>query len=323
VGCGNVGSRHLQGLVTLSNYYPIEINVIEPNPMAREIAINRIGLIQRNNLNLKLSWLGQLDNINEESDLTIVATLATGRIQLLDSLLKKGHRKFIIEKMVCQSVKEYDFLLELFEKHHAKGWVNCVCRSFEFYQKIKNKLPSSTSIILNVTSGNLGLGSNAIHYLDLFSYFIGKEGYNLKIIGNHLYPALLTNRRENKLVEFAGSIIAQAGANHYCLLTFSAEKKNSAVIFLQTDHIRFMVDEWSTKAYWAGETNQWKWEDTEFRYQHISELVTSYAVDIFETDECVLSSIEQSYITHKELFHVFNTHYQVITGIPIDLCPIT
>ena len=39
IGCGNVGSRHLQALAKTS--FELEVNVVEPDENAKEIAENR------------------------------------------------------------------------------------------------------------------------------------------------------------------------------------------------------------------------------------------------------------------------------------------
>ena len=46
VGCGNVGSRHLQAIVKLR--YPISIEIIEPNLKAQTIAKSRLNEIKYN-----------------------------------------------------------------------------------------------------------------------------------------------------------------------------------------------------------------------------------------------------------------------------------
>ena len=46
VGCGNVGSRHLQALVKIP--FPLKIDIIEPNPSSKKLGLSRLEEISYN-----------------------------------------------------------------------------------------------------------------------------------------------------------------------------------------------------------------------------------------------------------------------------------
>ena len=77
-----------------------------------------------------------LSTIKNQSDLVIVATNSKGRVDLIQKLLELGHRKFIVEKMVCQSVEEYKKLLFLFKKinYRTTGYSKPINKERMFFE---------------------------------------------------------------------------------------------------------------------------------------------------------------------------------------------
>ena len=102
--------------------------------------------------------------------------------------------------MVCQSVKEYEKLLELLKKFNARGWVNTCLRYFSSWRKIKEQIDMSKPLYVSIIASNVSaLGTNAIHYLDLFSWFI--DDYKIKLDGNFLINELFPNKTNVEIVE--------------------------------------------------------------------------------------------------------------------------
>ena len=209
IGCGNIGSRHLQALVQLDE--TIEIEIVENSITSVTLAKSRLNEITYNKNTHKIKWHNNFDTLSNSGDLVIVATLSTGRVKIIESLLDLGYKKFLVEKLVCQSIEEYDHLLDLMKKFRAKGWVNTRCRYFKSYRKIKEFFKNSKTIHLTMYSGDTGLATGAIHYLDLFSWLL--DDTNIKLNGKFLDKKIHSNKRGENLLEFAGTIIGTAKNN--------------------------------------------------------------------------------------------------------------
>ena len=161
VGCGNIGSRHLQSLIQLED--STYITIVEPNENSKNNAKSILSDSSYSNENLK--WISNISKLTESYDLTIIATQSTNRSQLISQLLINGNKKFLIEKMVCQSVSEYKKILDDFKKFQAKGWVNTNFRYFSFYQKLAKYFATNIPQKFVICGGEeKGLGSNAIHF---------------------------------------------------------------------------------------------------------------------------------------------------------------
>jgi len=316
VGCGNVGSRHLQAVAKLP--FPIQIHIVEPSKDAQTIAKSRLNEIQHDSTNKTFFWHESINEL-KTSDLTIVATTAVGRAKLLSDLLELGHSRFLIEKMVCQSVVEYNLLISKFKEKNAKGWVNTNPRCFEAYRKIKDYFSGSVLIHLSVIASNASaLGTNAIHYIDLFSFLV--NDYKIKLNGEFLLNELFPNKLGPHLVEFAGTITGAVKNGSSMALTFIPNTSLPVIVNIAGKDKHLMIDETNEKIFDLTYRND---HNIQYKYEHTSSLTTKIVQDILEKDDCNLSTISDLYHPHCELFRMFNAHVKKITGKELELCPIT
>ncbi|MGI0024897.1 MAG: Gfo/Idh/MocA family oxidoreductase, partial [Nitrososphaera sp.] len=72
VGCGNIGSRHLQAIAKLP--FTCSVQIIEPSETAQRIAKSRLAEVPHFTNKIDFHWNVSLRDLKSESDLTIVAT---------------------------------------------------------------------------------------------------------------------------------------------------------------------------------------------------------------------------------------------------------
>lgn len=316
IGCGNVGSRHLQALAKLS--CATEIHIVEPDKKAQKIAIQRLDEIQ-NNKSHNYHWYDTIQELKVKSDLVIVATLSTGRVKLITRLLELDHSRFLIEKVVCQSKEEYEELLSKISKFNAKGWVNTTPRCFESYRVIKENFTESDMIYFSVIASNISsLGTNAIHYLDLFSWLVGDP--KIKLNGEYLLDKLFENKRGKNFKEFGGTIIGSVKNGSRSVLTFIPDTTLSTIVTISGNNKHFIIDETNEKILVLDRDTKSKMK---FKYEHISSLTTSIVDDILNKDDCLLPTLQYSFYMHCELFRIFNAQIKKISKRSVKLCPIT
>lgn len=315
VGCGNIGSRHLQALVRLP--FTVAIHVVEKSNKSKHLAISRLNEIKFNKKNSHIFWYDSINQLTENADLVIISTLSQGRVDLILNLLKNKNKKFLIEKPVCQSKKEYENLLKQMKLFKASGWVNTNRRYFDSYKKIKQDLTNSKFININVVSKASGLGTNAIHFLDLFSWLINDS--KIKLNGEFLIPKLFLNKRGKEFKEFYGTIVGSGKNNSSITLTFLPSNTESIFVTISTDSINYVIDELNQNALKIEKINK----KFNFRFEHASQLTTKIAKDILEKNTSLLPKLDESYVHHTELFRVFNSHIKKQLKRRISLCPIT
>jgi predicted dehydrogenase len=317
VGCGNIGSRHLQALVKLP--FSVNIDVIEPSEKSRQNALSRLREINYNSQKYNIFWHTNLDKIEKKSDLVIIATTSNGRVKIIKKLLKMKNSKFIVEKIVCQSLSEYDSLLKHMKKFHAMGWINTNMRYFKSYKKIRKYFSNSKIIHMSLTSsGNYGLGTNAIHYLDCFCWFI--NDYNITLSGNGLFNKLFPNKRSKDMIEFAGSISATSKNGSSITVTLIPNADLPLLVNIYGDNNKHLIiNEVEEKVFNILNTKP----KFDYNYEHTSTLTTKIVTDIINNNNCDLTTIENSYYIHKELFRIFCKHIKKITHKQTKICPIT
>lgn len=315
VGCGSVGSRHLQALVKLPE--KIEIHVIDISEKSKEIAKKRLDEVKYEKNNKKIFWYNKIDELGFSVDLVIVATTSKGKVEITKKLLEIGNKRFIIDKIVAQSKSQYDDLIEKMEQNNAKAWVNTARGYFESYQKVKDVIKNENQIQMTVNAGNRGLGCVGIHFLNLFSFF--SNNYQIKLNGDNLYEKLLENKRGKDLVEFAGTIFAKTKNGSSLNLTFSPYDDLGQTIEIRTKNYHICIDEKNEEIKFLT-NNQ---HEIKFKNELQSNLTTKIVRDIFECDDCKLPTLEDSYYVHLELFRIFNQHIKKLTNKSPELCPIT
>lgn len=314
IGCGSIGSRHLQAISKLTK--PLNIQIVEPNIKSIKIAYSRLKQIS-NTSHHNYSWIKDISQINKESDLTIISTSSHKRTQLIDELIEKGHNRFLIEKIVCQSKKEYDHLIKKIHKRKIKGWVNLARHYFPFYQHIVPIFQKNHPIMISVTGGNLGLGTNTIHFIDLFSWIL--KSSQIKLTGKYLNQKIHSNKRGSIFKEFSGTIV---GFQKNSILSVTSYHNSTLplMIDISNSKSRIVIDEINEKIYFSYPKMLNKFK---FAYSHVSDTSTPISRDILFRDNCALPTISDSYYSHLELFKILNSHISNITNQKPNLCPIT
>jgi hypothetical protein len=227
-----------------------------------------------------------------------------------------NNSKFLIEKMVCQSSDEYDEILRMFDSKKAKGWTNTSRRYIESYKKIKNLINSDSKLNVIIHSGNIGLGSNAIHFIDLFSWLTNDN--NILLDGKYLDKKLWPNKRGNDLKEFSGTIMGNSTNNSNISITFQQEENLPLFVNIFNDNFSFVIDEVNEKIY---DLRLQKIDD--FKMNFVSNLTTEIADDIINNNSCLLPTIAQTKNAHNEIFKILNSHISKITHTEVEKCPIT
>jgi len=317
LGCGNVGSRHLQALANLP--FDIEVCIVEPNKKAQELAKTRLNEVLKSNSEKKFVWFESTAELTQGSELGIVATTSVGKVEIIYQLLDLGIKKFLVEKVVCQSTEQYDKLLSMMKTNDARGWVNTNLRYFEGWQKIKEFFQGSDIIHLSIIASQASsLSTNAIHYVDLFSFLIGD--YFVKLNGDLLLNKLFPNKRGNQFKEFGGTIVGSTKNGSTLTMTFLPNSDIPNIINVVGKDKHIFVDEFNDRGF---DLTKNRPLDFQYQFEHVSTLTTKIVTDILNNNDCRLTSLEDSYPLHRELFQIFNAHIKKVSNEDVKLCPIT
>lgn len=172
-GAGQLGSRYLQGLAGISQF-DLDVIVLEPSKLSCETALKRWNEVVASS-NHEVIFASSLRSISGSFDVCIVATPAHCRAKLVKDISSQNHVKaWVLEKVLAQSSSQVD-LIERALLGHAKAWVNTPRRVMNWHKQIKDKLVCNgiESLRVKVVGGNWGLACNAVHFIDLVSWWTG------------------------------------------------------------------------------------------------------------------------------------------------------
>jgi hypothetical protein len=306
VGFGNMGCRHAQSL--LKREYD-NIFVLEPNKEI--IDINKSKIDDKEN---KIVFIDIIDDLTCEIDFAIIATSAYPRFEIVKKLLVYGIKKFLLEKVVFQSEKQFDIIIKMLKDYEAVAYCNFVNRYFLHFQALKNDLLNNLPFKIIINGGNFGLGCNALHYVDLFEFLCGEFSF---IKSSNLAISNKVHKRGNLYKEVSGQL-AWATPKGSMLLINSDENLTEGVIInvIQGGNINIFIEKSNEHIKLAADFSL---KRNDYVIRPSSELTDIILNDIMD-GVIILPNVQETKSCHIQYFAVLN---QVFALSDSDLCPIT
>lgn len=318
IGCGQLGSRHLQALACLDEIS--QIDVMDINPASFVLGKERLKGLQGVNNKICIQWHASLDDIRFGVDLCVVATSAHGRVDQVKALIERGCKRFILEKIVAQSMKEYDELLRLCDKADVKAWVNMPTRSFQVHKYIKSRLSSREPITFMEVGGNWGLACNGIHYIDLFVYY--DKSSILEPEAFLIDPLLHSSKRGEEYKDLSGVMCGRSDKGSRVVISYAKDHKSADLVTIFSTKARFIVDIFNSWAQEEAGDGQWRRIDIQ-ENTYVSYTTKIFAQDILMKDDCELPSLKEARISHSFLLDNLQAHFNRLMGQHLKYCPTT
>lgn len=172
VGAGQLGSRYLQGLANVD--FPLSISVVDPSESSLAVAADRLAQVPMASLH-KVQFGSTFNKASQNFDLALVVTPAHCRADVVASIAARHEvSAWILEKVLAQSTHQVEKIEKILDGH-PQVWVNTPRRLMAWHQAIKERLSTRGLAVLRVrmSGGNWGLACNAIHFIDLVSWWTG------------------------------------------------------------------------------------------------------------------------------------------------------
>ena len=318
IGAGELGSRHLQGLLKVTS--PIDVYVLDPSSNSLEIAKKRADEISHSH---SLKYSSDWNDLPKEIYLVILATGANVREKVVTQLLE-GFKVFnlVLEKILFQNLESYTKIEALIKKTNTPTWVNHPRRMMQHYQQIRNEIiKSGESIVFNVVGGNWGLACNGLHFIDLCSFLSGQPVQELDF--NWLDNEIHESKRAN-YIEFTGSLKGKMkGNSNFVITSFNGDAADITVTIV-TKTQRWIVQEGrAQKIFYLSKEKDYNEVITSFTTEYQSSLTTSLVNDLFKSSQCNLPSYEEACASHIPFIEASLKKYNELTGENTKICPIT
>jgi predicted dehydrogenase len=318
IGAGQLGSRHLQGLLKFQKKQ--FIYVLDKSEDSLTIAKERAAEIEFEH---RVNYVCEWESIPVELDLVIVATGASVRAKLVTKLLKSYNVKnLVLEKVLFQDLKSYSEIGDLIKATGTPTWVNHPRRMFEHYEVIKNKIAKSgESVRYQVFGGNWDLACNALHFIDLISFLSGSELLNLDF--GEIDNDIIKSKRPN-CIELTGSFsgILKNG-NRFNITSLKGAYEDITITIL-TKSSRWIVQEGSAqKIIYFGNENNFNEIIDSFTNEYQSTLTTRIINDILIKGNSRLPNYDEASISHIPFIKGTLESYNKISESNTLICPIT
>lgn len=319
IGAGQLGSRHLQSLAKIN--IPVMLQVVDPNKDSLKVARERyLEILDNDNIH-QIDFLTEIDGLNAEVDLCIVATNADVRFKVFQELVSKKKVSYIVfEKIVFQSEKQFEEAKTLINQNGISCWVNCARRMFPIYNQIKEIMAGDSKINLQISGGDWGLACNAIHFIDLLAFLSRDTSYKLDV--TDLDPRVWQSKRKG-FIEVTGKLRGVFSNGSRIELESIAGSEEPTRISINNSQVKAVLDEGRGIAKISRREKNWNEEISEFQVPFQSELTHLAAEEILEGGACKLTRFNESSLLHQPFLEAIKKHIETVEHRKYDYCPIT
>ena len=318
IGAGQLGSRHLQGLLKFKKKQ--FIYVLDRSEDSLTVAKERAAEIESKHT---VSYVSEWDNIPTELDLVIVATGASVRAKLVTKLLKICNVKnLVLEKILFQDLKSYSEIGNLIKSSGTPTWVNHPRRMFEHYKDLKNKIAANGEFVrFQIFGGNWDLACNALHFIDLISFLSGSEVLNLDF--REIDNNIIKSKRPN-CIELTGSLSGVLkNGNRFNISSLDGNYEDITITVL-TKSSRWIIQEGEAqRTIYLGKENNFNEIIDPFTNEYQSTLTTRIINDILIEGNTNLPKYDEACSAHVPFIKGTLETYNKISGSNTLTCPIT
>ena len=307
IGAGQLGSRHLQALASIS--YPLDIEVIDPSDISRGLAKDRYELVAKNSSH-KVSFKASLDS-NIPTDLAIIATNSDVRRDAIEELLNVSDTKFLIlEKLLFNKFFQYRDVENILLEKKVKAWVNCPMRIMPTYESIRSSMTKGP-FFYRVTGSKFGLVTNAIHYIDHLAYLCGCNDFHLDISG--LEPSYIESKRPG-FIELNGVLRAKFFDGSVCEIICYPDGNAPIIVEIFNDKYRYIVRESEQKLWKSSYDTHWDWVVAPAPIPYQSQITNLVVDSIFASGTCGLTDYLSSSKYHLQLLGPLKEHLSLYSS---------
>jgi predicted dehydrogenase len=319
IGAGQLGSRHLQSLLTVSRF-PVVVFVVDPSESSLETAKQRAEEIAHSH---SVHFTKNIADLPPHLDFVVVATNSIIRLAVMQELVAQSQVNYLIlEKVLFPEIEQYAAAERLVKQHNIKCWVNHPRRMYDDYQKLKSHFSSEKTYAMQVTGAAWGLACNGLHFIDLFEHLTDSQ---LSTLQTNLLNGLPIESKRNGYLEFEGEIHGTLNNKQaFSIQSLPGNQLLAPSISIMTDDFRVFIQESGTPATYRFEAaNNFAPEKDSFSVQYQSQLTGKLLLQLVESGTCDLPDLQHASATHQIFLRAFLQHWNAQTGENNEVLPIT
>jgi hypothetical protein len=319
IGCGQIGSRHLQALASIKE--DATIFLVDSNNQSIDTAKKRFKQVLVPSISGKfIVKVREIDKIQSNIDFAIISTTSSNRAAITRSLLSSSRVKYIIfEKFLFSDRQDYKNIQDLLKAKKVEAWVNQWMSSSNAFQEMNNWVGDDLQEI-SVSGENWGMACNSVHFIEYFDVITG--GKDLKLVDCNIDSKILESKRLGYF-ELTGSITIESESgvkmNISCDFAKNIGFQKIQMIAGSKSLEATLVDQ-NFKCNYYDALNGNSFKEQVIPYQ--SEMTGSILEGIYLNESCSLPTYEQSIKHHLLLFDCFQNVFKKQLNLN-NICPIT
>ncbi len=293
IGCGQIGSRHLQSMALLEEEATIYLVDPSPESINKAAAQFRDVYCPESNAVIQLICTRSLEDLPDRLDLSIVATASDKR---------------------AAAVADIGALLD---REGISCFVNQWTSSLASFRRVASKLGEGPFHI-GVDAAGWGLCCNAVHLLEFFDFLTGEEPCSLSLASSHVDSVIPAKR--SGFFEILGRFkFATPGESTISLACRQGQPASVIPLSIrsaaQSVNLEFGLDYLAAR-WMSGETET-------FRIPYQSKLTHRFVEALTSSGTCTLPHYRRSARQHLLLLQAFLPHFRAAGVSEGDICPIT
>lgn len=313
VGCGNIGFRHLQALAALDGAVAGGVTVVEPNVAHHPRIASQIDALpaeRRRASRLLASLPGEIG----EFALAVVATNAAERRAAYEAAHRQARfANVVFEKVLFPRLRDLDEVGAALAADGISAHVNCPRRAAPGYRAVRERLSGGGALHVDVTGTAYGLGSNAVHFLDLAEFL--NRAPLVSLDGSGLLPGHEPSKRQG-YVELFGTLSGRLANGAEILLRCDRGETPGVAVTLRSADGSLAIEEATQTARQVPHG-----APERFEMRQVSELTAAYA-ELLAGRGDGFSPFADSARQHRFMIAAALSHL----GRPVDpnaVCPIS
>ncbi len=293
LGSGQIGSRHLQGVLKLNS--KLLIYVADPSDVSLNLAKERALEVEHKQV---VNYISNINLLPSKIDLAIVATDASVRFQVTVELIEKIKIRFLIlEKVLFQNVQEYQLFSHYLQSIKLNTWVNHPRRMYLYYKNIKEEIKQRglKKIDFIYIGNNWGIGCNAIHLIDLASFLTDSKSIQ-SVECDFLDPEISWTKRD-KFIEFTGKLTVNFNQVSLTMTSHKQPEQGNPLLLIATEDDKWIIQEGKSISH-ISSNNQLIQSDYNYHDYYQSSLTTIFVEKLLNYSTCDLPTYDASEKLH-------------------------
>ena len=319
IGAGQLGSRHLQGLLT---YQQEALNIFILDPSSESLAFAKQRADEMDHIH-SLIFTHSIQELPKQIEFVVIATNSKVRLEVMETLFQHTSVKYLIlEKVLFPDMEHYEKALGLIKQNNVRCWVNHPRRMYEDYHKLKAVFDVSKTYTFQLVGASWGLACNGLHFIDLFEFLTDAK---LTTISNAMLDGQPIESKRSGYLEFDGTLLGTLNNKHtFSITSLKNQEIIAPTLSIMTDDLRILIQESGTpKVYFFKKERNFKMEVASFQVLFQSQLTGRLFAQIQTTGTCDLPSFEHASSSHQLFIESILNKWNKDTKTNNILLPIT